>query len=522
MNVCLHETRDLLLKYRKDQPPPLRLEELARTLEEAQPADGPLPSSAAHLPQELLLIVAELVKPSPSLSGDEDDFEAEAALAKQQHLQHLPSLLTLALRLLPLLPTPIDPPSREECHLRAGLLLVFGRFTQAAMSSAFTTLEATLATGLLTPAHVRLPLVRHLLSTSLPPFFKPHPKLNPSTGRVLSRPLGGDRGLQDWYEETEDDATGWRPQAGLGGVVQVVIEALQPGEVEDLWPFLLPPLLSYLDDFEQRNRIVGITLLDSLLDRVDASLLRRTGVGKVFEKSLDSCFSALSDPLSPDVLAHAHPVALKLLNLQHPPPSVMLSSSTSEEPRFTALSALLTSSVLHSWEFKGQHVSIERITARAIPPLLDALGSGTIRYLQVLVPHLCELLVASATAAGGTWSLETAKMMCEAAIALERVVKHGKLRIKRWEGKIVGAVAQVWVGMEESDGAKNLAQGPGGAEALENLREALQGLMATLIAAGDAGDAGDAEEPAFPARLRDMGPIFSGLIPLQESEAMAV
>lgn len=51
-----------------------------------------------------------------------------------------------------------------------------------------------------------------------------------------------------------------------------------------MWPFLLPPLLSYLDDYESANRIRGVVILDNLLTRVDASLLRRTGVGKVFER----------------------------------------------------------------------------------------------------------------------------------------------------------------------------------------------------------------------------------------------
>lgn len=60
--------------------------------------------------------------------------------------------------------------------------------------------------------------------------------------------------------------------------------ATQPAEVEDLWPFLLPPLLAYLDDYEAANKVIGISVLDALLDKVDASLLRRTGVGKVFEK----------------------------------------------------------------------------------------------------------------------------------------------------------------------------------------------------------------------------------------------
>lgn len=47
---------------------------------------------------------------------------------------------------------------------------------------------------------------------------------------------------------------------------------------------MLPPLLAFLDDSSAPNKLVGTTLLDALLEHVDASLLVRTGVGKVFEK----------------------------------------------------------------------------------------------------------------------------------------------------------------------------------------------------------------------------------------------
>ena len=69
---------------------------------------------------------------------------------------------------------------------------------------------------------LRLPVVRQLLSQSFPPLFKPHPNINPASGRVLSRPLGGDRGMSDWYEE-DGDRVGWRSQPGLAGVVALVV-----------------------------------------------------------------------------------------------------------------------------------------------------------------------------------------------------------------------------------------------------------------------------------------------------------
>ena len=68
-------------------------------------------------------------------------------------------------------------------------------------------------------------LILHVLGKRFPPLFKPHPKVNPSTGRVLSKPSGGDNGLIDWYEGGED--RGWRNEAGMANVVRVVVEALE-------------------------------------------------------------------------------------------------------------------------------------------------------------------------------------------------------------------------------------------------------------------------------------------------------
>lgn len=114
--------------------------------------------------------------------------------------------------------------------------------------------------------------------------------------------------MNAWFDSSEQDPSSWRRQVGLAAVVNRTVQALevlvgslrhklrkdadspfahlheQPSEVEDLWPYLLPPLLAYLDDFESANKIRGTAILDTLLRRVDASLLRRTGVGKVFEK----------------------------------------------------------------------------------------------------------------------------------------------------------------------------------------------------------------------------------------------
>lgn len=58
----------------------------------------------------------------------------------------------------------------------------------------------------------------------------------------------------------------------------------QANELEAEWPLVLPPVLSFLDDYSAHNKLTGTTILDKLLPRVESSLLIRTGVGKVIEK----------------------------------------------------------------------------------------------------------------------------------------------------------------------------------------------------------------------------------------------
>lgn len=156
-----------------------------------------------------------------------------------------------------------------------------------------------------------------------------------------------------------------------------------------------------------------------------------------------------------------------------------------DKARFDALCKLFASSVIYAWEFKGQHAAIETVTAQAMPPLLDAMGAASIRYLQVIVPHLTELLVTTATLGGlegdGTWTLETATMMLEASRALLAVVRNGRMRMARWEGKIGVAVAKCWLGQKGSRASLALRESSAaGRTVLVELDGALRDVLTAL------------------------------------------
>lgn len=175
--------------------------------------------------------------------------------------------------------------------------------------------------------------------------------------------------------------------------------------------------------------------------------------------------------MSPSLVAAAHPVALKLLTLQHP-----ASSTGDDQPRFDALCALLSASVTHTWEFKSGHVALETVSCLALPPLLDALGAGSIRYLQLLVRTCAE-----SSRAHGTWTRETAGMLHAAAVALGCVARNATARVSgRWEGRIGAAVAQCWVEAREDEAAVKLREGDEGRGALHELEGALRAVVEEL------------------------------------------
>ena len=53
--------------------------------------------------------------------------------------------------------------------------------------------------------------------------------------------------------------------------------------MEEMWPIVVPPLMTLLDDHETRYRSEGVRCLSVLLDRVSGSLLKKTGLSNLIQ-----------------------------------------------------------------------------------------------------------------------------------------------------------------------------------------------------------------------------------------------
>ncbi|GAA5959642.1 hypothetical protein JCM3765_007227 [Sporobolomyces pararoseus] len=590
MEQLLNRTQTVLLGFDASHPGEASLKEISNLVSSFQASatsnesgEG-LPTSISNLPREILLRIAELIKVPQDLGVDTNEREEEedgdsgelfayetgCALRKQlliiisttkglsrSRQERSASFKTSATALLrlsvPLVqltpPSASDTPERTILASEASLLIAFSKFLQPDFSTLFSTTEskelASHFVSLLLASSAsskRLPLLTHLLRNSLPIHFKPNPKLNPSTGRVLNRPLGGPRSTDDWNEESDRDG-GWKREVGLSGTVLTIIQNLKAEELEDLWPWLLPPILSYLDDFNPHNKILGLHLLDSLLNSLSnhgsqgsSSLLVRTGVGKVFKQSLAVIFSNLSDPLSLRLQSLSQPISLKLLNLlQRPLPPASLSLTASEadrkkrkeasQARFEALCQHFQETVLKVWQYKSDHYQFELLqlsdTCGVLPWVGESYGNEgeggggaeVIRYLGILIPHLTGIVKGDEKV--GVWNEQLIKLRLRVVVVLRGMMRNrlvqNRVR-KNWEDPIVASLARCWVGLKEDGEVAKMRKGKTGEkELVENFETELKELVKTLRE-----DSASREEESggrnYWKELRELDPMFEELV----------
>ncbi|KDE08348.1 hypothetical protein MVLG_01388 [Microbotryum lychnidis-dioicae p1A1 Lamole] len=461
--------------------------------------DHALPDSAAtlvqsRLPHELLITISALLKFPPSEEQDQDT-QADVTLTKvNRHHEPLLRISSSIAACLIHTEDQINSSLSETVAVRARLIMVFAKFShqdpaapRLCTAQAVEYATATLSHLLSNPPTLRLPILDHLLSKLLPPIFKPHPHINPTTGRAVARPAGGVNALLDWFDSNRNHSTGdgtgasdWRIDVGLHNVVRFVVASLEKEDIESRWHLVLPPLLTYLDDYSPLNKLLGVDLLSALLERTSVPLLTKTGVGKVFSTSLDACLSSLSSPYSPSLLLKTHQVYLTLLHQTYPAPSPTQASSQAHLP-------LLQLGIIRVWEFHPSHIALFKATIEGLGPLLRSKGfgaMGTIRFLGVLVPHLVGVLETSCRTTIGA-GIRTGRGLGEgnrevieyALRGLKEVVGNAEERIResaKWKGMVLMQLGKTWVVTREDEEA----QGDKGEK--EELETLLRELMAMI------------------------------------------
>ncbi|PPQ70481.1 hypothetical protein CVT24_013288 [Panaeolus cyanescens] len=295
------------------------------------------------------------------------------------------------------------------------------------------------AKGILDLAEISSPskqLVVEVLVKKLKPVFRAnaHPHINPSTGRKLSTMPTDPLAMQDYFESQK-----WK---GIPGIDKVVLCGSQTSWYEELWHLLVPPIMAFLDDYEVNYKLRGVLLVQEMLAKFPKDLLRRTGIDDLLRTSLRGCLSHLDYPMSPDLIRQAVGTSVTLIVETSGVGTISQPSSQ----RFDELCGLLGEGIISGiWMYSEDKPNIVRATFDSIPGVMRALGIGSVRFLQALIPQFTHALKPIPL-------LQPDRQTQKSAInVLSTTIDVCAPRIPYWQETILDAVGRCWVAIVDEE-----------------------------------------------------------------------
>jgi len=251
----------------------------------------------------------------------------------------------------------------------------------------------------------------------------------------------------DFYDEENTKPWKYKETWALS-LLQWVFQSLDERNVEREWGFLVPPLLTILDDTDVQIRAKGCKMLQCLLEVTPPQLLKRTGLGPLFENSLYISTTYLPS-LTPEddsimILEAALPALLTLLNSTCPP---VPKGQTYDPVRTKALDKFLRKGILLSYIHAGEHARIAETLLNQLPPILKSMGIDSVKHFKDLIPLLVAVLIDPLGPA-------CPDLLLAATKAMQAVVVNGWPRIGFWRGETLKGLTVCWLYVAE-EGEEN-------------------------------------------------------------------
>ncbi|KAI0334924.1 hypothetical protein GY45DRAFT_1065421 [Cubamyces sp. BRFM 1775] len=276
-------------------------------------------------------------------------------------------------------------------------------------------------------------LLECVLRVHVKPIFlsNPHPQINVDTGRKLPRTAGGPLGHLDYFEEQ-----GWKSHPGLYNVLSWCLRNVDDRAVERLWHLFVPPIMTYLDDYQAPYKLQGVRLVSQLLQCAPSELLRRTGMDVLLSASLKTCFNFLHERETPDLIRASVSSHIQLINA-----TTIVGSAS----RFDQLCSLLGESIIGNiWIYASREPEALQASVDCIPAIVESLGIGATRYLKALIPQLVfPLIPAPENGSSVSYKLSSIR-------TLHSVIQNCEPRIYKWRGTILEAIVKCWVDVGDS------------------------------------------------------------------------
>jgi tRNA nucleotidyltransferase (CCA-adding enzyme) len=303
-------------------------------------------------------------------------------------------------------------------------------------------------------------LAKHFLKLTIRPFFV---KNRPATVTASGRKINPDAILPPKItaESMDDSLTKpWKSakEAVVLDLLKWVVGALDEGLVHEVWPMVVPPILTLVDDWETKYKRLGAELLRQLLDVTPPDLLVRTGLGEVFEQALMPCLSYLPSLSTPDeaepleLLSAVYPALLSLANARFPPEETTFASGSTNNAlssliyrqRVKFLDSIVRKGILYDYPLSNQYPRITALLFDQLVLLLNALGIESVKHLKYLLPMLTDTLTQRPLA-----SPSHTPTLLSAIKALQAIILNCWPRIVEYRGEVLKGVTLSWLNLDE-------------------------------------------------------------------------
>ncbi|KAE9388619.1 hypothetical protein BT96DRAFT_428892 [Gymnopus androsaceus JB14] len=238
-------------------------------------------------------------------------------------------------------------------------------------------------------------------------------------------------GGHDFYE-----SQAWKKHPAASNVVFWCLRNIQTQDYDRLWYLVIPPIMTFLDDYQVPYKLIGVQMVNMLLEHVPRDILKRTGVDGLIITSLNTCLGQLDHPESPKLIHEAIAASLSLS---------LLTTTAESSTRFDQLCALLGERVIGMvWLYSSDKPGVVQASVEALPPLLRALGLGCTRYLKALIPQLTHPLLPVA------FRSTPVQLQIHSLNALTIVIQECSHRMPLWKGTIINAISRCWVHLADT------------------------------------------------------------------------
>ena len=227
------------------------------------------------------------------------------------------------------------------------------------------------------------------------------------------------------------------------------VSSLDEQLVEEVWPLIVPPLLTLVDDWEVKYKQLGAELMRKLFEVTPPTLLARTGLGEVFEAALMPCVAYLptitSEEESIPLLDAVYPALLSLAQVRFP--RTENPTSGPDRQRTKVLDTIIRKGIIYGYTHCGDHPHIVSTLFPHLIPILNALGIETVKHLKYIIPMLTETLshpLVDTQAA--------ATLLNKSIMAMQAVLLNAWPRMAEHRGEVLKGVALCWLKVVDDGG----------------------------------------------------------------------